>query len=563
MFAEVYPLTRLPRRFTFFDYAIPESVEVAVGDAVRVPLRGRKIMGVVRALKDATEFERISEIEEVIAPGLLAQEDLKRIETISRAIDQAPSSVLNAALQLWKPLKADLDTVDTPAGSRSISKGDAEVIQRAFETVGSEKPMSLQLSKEGEIALAQTLRKKFSGQILILCPREREAELVAKSAALGPAAVLHGHVSSSGRRSVIEAWRSGMLRTLIGTRQAVLLPAEHIDAVLVMDSGSDEYGKLDRNPRIDTRPAAKLLSKQHGADLIFSGPLPRVDELNSDVEIIFQKPDAQIVNLSAQEERIGVPLLSATLRNSITSALRNSERILLVYNKKGVAKRLQCSACGHIPLCGNCSAVPSVRVNDLVCSVCKTEMWAPKTCPSCGSQKLRERGIGNQRLAKELANRFANANALASVAIIDEQHREPSDADILIVTEYYFKNLIEPFQKRQFGVVADLAFDLALSGSDFRAAEHAAYKLHRLAFLARQQHAECIVQTWLPGMAHGMLKSKEWLQKELETRQKYGLPPAKPLIRKVDKTAKTRYKEPQTIVDTDDYENLRRSEKSE
>lgn len=557
MFAEVYPLTRLPRRFTFFDYAIPQNVKVNIGDIVRVPLRGRKIMGIVRAIKDQSEFKRISDIEKVIAPQLFDEKDIRRLEVISTAISQSPSSIFNATLQLWKPLKATLEVIETPAQGRSITKEDAEAIKQALELIKKKRPVSAQLSKEGEMALAQTLRTRMNGQILILCPREREAELISQHAALGPTAVLHGHTKSTNRRAIIEAWRSGALKTLIGTRQAALLPANAIDAVIIIDSASDEYAKLDRNPRIDTRPAAKLLAKQHGAALIFSGPIPRVEELHADVDVIFQKLDATIINLSAQEERIGAPLLTQTLVEAIEESLKNKKQALLVYNKKGVAKRLQCSACGHIPLCGTCGSVPSVRVNDLVCGVCKTEMWAPKKCPSCGSEKLRERGIGNQRLAKELAKRFS------SVAIVDEQHPEVPAANIVIVTEYFFKNHLRPFENRRFGVVADLAFDLALAGSNFRSAEQAAYKLHRLAFLARQQRAQCLVQTWLPDMALGMLTSKKWLEKELETRQKYHLPPSKPLITTLDKTAKTTYKEAQIIVDTDDYENLRSTEKSE
>lgn len=560
MFAEVYPLTRLPRRFTFFDYKISDP-KTKIGDVVRVPLKGRKVMGVVRGLKDHSEFKRISSIEEVIAPGLFDAKDMERLDTISEAIEQAPSNVFSATLQLWKPLKAELKLIEQEGLARGIDPDSVKLIKQTLEELKTTDSISIQLSREGELALAQVLRKQLQGQILIICPRERAAELTAKSIELGPVAILHGHVGSTQRRATIEAWRSGKLRTLIGTRQAVLLPAEKIDAIIITESGSDEYAKLDRNPRIDSRPAAKLLAKQHESKLIFTGALPRLEELNDDVNLVLNLPEIDVVNLTAQEERIGLPMMTMTLQEAIVNALQEKKRVLLVYNKKGIAKRLQCGACGHIPLCGTCGAVPVIRKDDLVCGVCKTEMWAPKKCPSCKSDKLRESGIGNQRLA----NVFANAKPFTNttVGVVDAEHPETNNADILIVTEYYFKNHLRPFEPQQFGVIADLAFDLSLASPNFRSAEQAAYKLHRLALIARQQRAKCVVQSWMPGVAKKMLNAKKWLETELETRRKYSLPPVKNMITKLDKTAKTSYKEAQILVDSNDYEDVRRRKKSE
>lgn len=571
MIAEVYPLTRLPRRFTFFDYRVPEALSAKPGDIVKVALKGRSVFGVVRAVKTYSTFKRLSGIEEILAPRFFNEKDIHRIETIAEAIFQSPSNVFSATLQGWKPLHAKLEVLESKKADQRIHENETTIISETIRKLGTTKYISAQLSAEGEFAVAQILRKKYSDQLLIICPTERQAELIAKTVSLGSVAVLHGKTTSVQRRAIMESWKSGVLKTLIGTRQAALIPAKMISAVIVTHSGAEEYRMLDKNPRIDARNAVTLLAKQHGAPAVFTGPLPRMEEVyNSTCDVSFQNNAIQIINLNAKEEYTGIPLVTDTLKTRIDASLSESQKTLLLYNKKGVAKRLQCGDCGHVPLCGTCGAVPQIRVNDLVCAVCQTEMWAPKTCPACGSDKMREKGLGNKRLETEIKTCFPDA----SVAVIDKEHPDADEADILIVTEFYFQNMHRPFMPRQFGVVSDIAFDLSLTGEHFRSAEHAAYRLHRLGFFARQQHAACIVQSWLPDVPRKMLRAEKWIKNELKTREKYSLPPTSPLYTLLDKTSKKTYKTPlddfkklpdSTIinVDTIDYEHVPRTQKPE
>lgn len=566
MIAEIYPITRLPRRFGFFDYTVPEGLDVHIGDVVRAPLRGRRILGVVRRTKGTSTFKKLSSLDEIMASQLFDRGDVLRIETIARAIFQSPSSVFDAALHGWKPMQGKLEQRVGTMTRQSLSKTDVASIQAALKQ--SQETVSLQLSKEAEIALAQIMRKKIDGQILIVCPNERQAELMLEYAATQPSAILHGKTRGLERRAIIDAWRNGKIKMLFGTRQSVLLPAKKLELVIVTDSGSEDYGMLDRNPRIDSRTATYLLAKQYNARLIFTGSFPRLEELHESTIASFTdfiKPS--VVILGAQEEATGIPFLTETLAKKIET---NKRRTLILYNKKGIAQRLQCSKCGHIPLCGTCSAIPQIRLSDLVCGVCKTEMWIPKKCPSCGFETLRQKGIGNQSLARSFAKRFPGK----TVAIVDKEHPSNHTADILIVTEFYFANFWVPFLRPEFGVIADVAFDLSFTGDDFRSAEKSAYRLYRLLSFSQQQRSECVIQTWLPEMVRGMLKPEDWLKNELNTRKTYKLPPYEPRYGILDKNGKTAYKSTpddftkqpdSTIINVDAtrYDSLPGSQKSE
>jgi len=76
--------------------------------------------------------------------------------------------------------------------------------------------------------------------------------------------------------------------------------------------------------------------------------------------------------------------------------------------------------------------------------------------------------------------------------------------------------------------VVELDFDLSFTGTDYRSKENAAYKLYRLLYVARQQNAGIVVQTWMPEAVQELLHSKSYLEKELEIRKGYGLPPVAP-----------------------------------
>lgn len=522
MFAHVYPLKRLPRRFTFFDYHIPVNLNAKVGDIVLVPLKGRNILGVIKEITKTTNVKKTLPIERIIHSEFLSGNDINRYERIASAIFQSPSTVLFSALPTFKERSGFAPLVNATSTLR-IDRDTVTFLQNALSK--KEEKSYLQLSQEGEYALASMLRKSSKDQILFLVPRERDADILSLSLNLGKqTAVLHGKISAPNRERIARAWQNGTIKTLVGTRQASLLPAKKLSVVHVLDCASEDYGHMDRNPRIDSRNASELLAIQHKAKLIYSGVSPRLSLLTS-TKLHWQKnADIQLISLRAEEERTNHAFLSETLLKAISEALQGRKNVLLSFNRKGVAKQLQCKGCGHIPYCSICKSVPTVREHDLKCSVCHTEMWIPKVCPACKADKLSKKGLGNRELKQALKKLFPQA----TVGVIDKDTQEMT-TNIQIVTEYFFKNVYRPFAKSTYGVVAEINVDLSLGGINFRSSEISAYKLQRLARFAKQQQAKCIVQTWIPDVTLPMNDIKAFLKREYELRERYKLPPVVPM----------------------------------
>ncbi|MFH1712121.1 MAG: hypothetical protein ABH846_02705 [Patescibacteria group bacterium] len=522
MFAHVYLIKRLPRRFTFFDYEIPNDLNVHTGDLVQVPFKYREELGVVGFITNDSDFHGASKISCVIKSKFFDCHDIRRFENIAQVIYQSPSSLLTYGLQGYRENDRGLEYNTAQNQSLTVSKIELEVIKKCFAKLERAEEISVQLSVEGQMALIKAVRNHFDGQLLIIVPRALDAERLQKSMAPeAKSVILHGKTKSWQRTAIINSWQDGQIQTLIGTRQSTLLPANHLKNIIVFDATNDDHVGIERNPRFDARLAAALLAKQHQAKLVFLSAIPRVEDLFTNRIIISSEtPPHQVINLKAQEEWTGQAFLTETLQKAIEKALQNGQRVLCSFNRKGVAKRLQCKDCGHIPLCGTCGAVPEVREKDLNCPICSTEMWVPKKCPACQKTSLSNRGVGNLGIKNMLQKAFPGAK----VGIL-EKNKQEHGANIIIATEYFFSTVWPPFSQKQFGLIVELCADQALSVNDFRTAEKAAYKLHRLVRLAAQQKAECIIQTWLPDVINSMLRVDQFLKKELEIRQTYQLPP--------------------------------------
>ena len=513
MYAQIIPLVKMPRRFAFFDYKIPIKLKIKIGDLVLMPLKGRLVPGIVRALSENTEYKKLRSIETVLKPGLMTRADIERLELIAQQIAQSPSTVFTSALQGFTHAKSTVQ--NSPViNSGSIDKETVKTLLSALEN----EEVSIETSLEGCITIARLAIQKSKKQVLILCPRERDVEIFSRFITQ-PHARLHGHTPPAKRKWVIENWQSGEVQILLGTRQASLIPAKEIATVIIFDSHSDDHVNYSRNPRYDARLAAKLLAKQHNAKIVECGSLSKLSSLKKP-SYASAVVSAKIIDLADKREKTGIPLISESLIESIADSLQKDKKVLISYNCKGVAKHLQCRSCHHIPMCGTCGAKPHVRLKDLVCPTCSSEMWIPEKCPSCGKKTLSTRGIGNKKIAENLRKRFPKIR----IEIIDKEHSKNSEADIQIATEHFFQSIYKPFPKDRFGLIAELMAEKSL-GDSYDSSIITAYRLNRILHMAHHHKSNCIIQTWMPDVIKPMTDSKSFLLGENELRAKYQLPP--------------------------------------
>lgn len=538
MFATVIPLLGLPRAATGFDYAVPNDLAVAVGDLVRVPFQRRSVSGLVCQLSKTTVHVKVRDIESVTLRSLCAPKDIDRLMTIAKRIVQSPGSVFRAAFGDGMIDERDPKFVTANASAIRVSKSTVEMVQKGLEQLHRDRYLVFAADLDATLTLAHLLRKKVTGQMLLLAPTEMIAENVARSINFGSkTALLHGKTSPKERGRIIRAWRNGMIDTLIGTRQAALLPAKKIAAVIVLEAGNREYLNDRKNPRLDTRECARLLTQQHSALFVSADPLPRPEDFQelTAAPIGESLPPAELVDTRAAENAGPVRELSEPLISAIKKALQSQKKVLLFHNRKGGARRLACATCRHVIACSTCAFIPTLEDDRLHCRRCGHEVLAPSACPVCKKGMLTAEGLGNTRLAQTLQRLLPEV----TIAQIERGKAITGDAAVLLVTEYFFTRVMKPFAAKTFRLVADVAFDLALLGNDFRADEEAARKLTRLRFLALRQGAECLVQTEVPEVVEQLVDTLIFLHETSELRARYGLPPscARIVVRHIEPAA--------------------------
>lgn len=524
MIAHVIPLTRLPRRFSFFDYRVPEGMTTATGDLVRISFRGRNITGIVLKTSEKTEQKKLAEIHAVITKNILTKNHLVRLEHIATCIQQSLASLLFSALPPFFETPSQ-KTFHRATRNITLKEEDTHTLRNIGAYIKQHHACAIQGDQETGIALAYLLAKSLTKneQLLILVPRDRDAGFLESVLSHPHTKTVTGTTSQKERAYAFHAWRTGTLNVLIATKQSALWDAPCLKQVLILQAGNDEYANLRRNPKFDPREAARLLAKEHHASYISIDTLPRIEDCEN--SLFFSNTPAEdlsIISLKDRNEKTPHPLITASLLEAIKTASQSQKKVLLFLNRKGAAKRLQCTACGETPLCGTCGNLPTVRANDLVCGRCGTEMWIPKACPLCEKPKLTFVGVGGEKITADLQALFPN---LRIQQVEKGNDRDWKTADIVVATEHFFANLAMPFTRYEFGLVADLMADLPVNGVDFRATEHTSRQALRLAFLAKRERATCIFQTWIPERFPEVLASAFIVEEEHKLRKQYKLPP--------------------------------------
>ena len=82
--------------------------------------------------------------------------------------------------------------------------------------------------------------------------------------------------------------------------------------------------------------------------------------------------------------------------------LEHNEQTILFQNRRGYSPYIQCEECNWIAECSNCdvSLTYHMKVAELRCHYCGHKEEVPRTCPNCGSPKVKTMGFGTEKIEK-------------------------------------------------------------------------------------------------------------------------------------------------------------------
>lgn len=360
-------------------------------------------------------------------------------------------------------------------------------------------------------------------------------------------AILHSAMSDGERFDEWHAIHKGEARIAIGPRSALFAPVQNLGLIIV-DEEHDASYKQENAPRYHGRDLAVLRAHLENACIVLGSATPSLETLYNvqngkyAMQRMDKRADGQRLPLTrvldmrteAKDKR-NLGILSERLRMAIEERLHKGEQTILLLNRRGFARSLQCPDCGHMVSCEHCALPLTYHVTEdrLICHICGYRAAVPKKCPQCGSAGILLEGYGTQKVEKVLSRCFPQArirrvdadvttrkNALRDILADFRAHR----IDILLGTQMISKGLDFP------GVtlVGVLNADIGLSMPDPRAAERTFQLLTQVAGRAGRGDidGEVIIQTYTPHAAaiqyarrhdtDGFAEDELQLRKELE-----------------------------------------------
>jgi primosomal protein N' (replication factor Y) len=367
-------------------------------------------------------------------------------------------------------------------------------------------------------------------------------------------AVLHSALSDGERLDAWRAIRSGARRIVVGARSAIFAPLADLGAIIVDEEHEASY-KQGETPRYHARDVAVVRAKTEGGIVILGSATPSIESWSNAKRgsyRLLSLPDrvggGALPRVHVVDMRAKVPVadpfrrvFSEPLERGLRDTLARKEQGILLLNRRGFAAFIQCSACGDVIACPNCSISLTVHRTPerLTCHYCAHAEPIPVACAKCGGPTVRERGLGTQQVERLLIDHIPDARVArmdvdttsqrwAHADILDRVARK--EVDILLGTQMIAKGL--DFPNVTFVGVIDA--DVGMNLPDFRAGERAFQLMAQVAGRAGRgpKGGSVVIQTRLP--THHAVRAavehdfKSFVSQEILDRE---FPPYPPTVR--------------------------------
>lgn len=328
--------------------------------------------------------------------------------------------------------------------------------------------------------------------------------------------VLHSKLSDSERYDEYRKITNGESKIVIGTRSAIFVPFANIGVIIIDEEHTSSY-KQDNNPRYSAINVAEWRSKYHNCPLVLGSATPSLESFAKAGNHVYKLltlteraggsvlPNVNIVDMK-EEVKKGNFILSDILKNKIGEVLDRGEQAIILLNRRGYSSTISCKECGYVYKCPNCDITYTYHKssNNLKCHYCGYSMVLPNKCSICGSDNLKDYGLGTEKL-EETLNSLYNARIVrmdVDTTSKKGQHQKIIDDfgehkyDILIGTQMIAKGLDFPLVT----LVGVVSIDSSLTSPDYRASENTFQLLSQVSGRAgrSENKGEVIVQTFNP-----------------------------------------------------------------
>ncbi len=368
--------------------------------------------------------------------------------------------------------------------------------------------------------------------------------------------VYHSRFSDNERVEVWKGILEGRFQFVVGVRSAIFLPFVNLGLIIVDEEHESSYKQFDPAPRYHARDVAIMMAVRQHARVLLGSATPSVESYYQAtqqkyglVELNQRYGDAQLPEIrliDLKQERKNKTMqgdFSGSLLSALRENLNRKEQTIIFQNRRGYAPYLNCEDCNWIGSCDQCAVSLTYHMYDrqLVCHYCGHKEAAPKTCPACGSGRLKPVGVGTEKIEDELKELLPEAvirrmdldttrTKNAYQQIIEDL--EAGHVDILVGTQMISKGL--DFDK--VSLVGIFNADKMIHFPDFRAGEKAFQMITQVSGRAGRRDRPGLVLIQTAGPGHPLLQFvvqndyKGFYESEIPEREAYHYPPFSRII---------------------------------
>ena len=229
---------------------------------------------------------------------------------------------------------------------------------------------------------------------------------------------LHSLSRVSERRTLWDAIHNKKQMILVGVHLPLFIPLANIGLIIVDEEHEGSF-REKRHPKIHSRDAALLRARHHDIPIVLGSATPSLAtmagiEKGSIIPCSLTKrfkgtfPQIVKAHLGNRSQVRKNFWITKELEKALTECFSRGEQAILYLNRRGHSFCAQCTSCGHIPMCDNCSVSLTPHEHHgrnstgymLVCHYCAKEQALPEVCVGCSSpmKKSHMKGIGTQKL---------------------------------------------------------------------------------------------------------------------------------------------------------------------
>ena len=529
--------------------------EISLGSIVNIPVRDKKILGLVISVEDARDAKsnikgmdfNLKKIDEVKEQIIFQKEFVESAFLTSKYFVSKKSIGITSLIPAI--IKEKYDEI-----SNSIIENKKENTRKnELKKIKSEK-LLFQTTTDDRISYYKTLiRESFAKKksIFFVLPTENDITNFYELLSIGIESFsykIHGGMTKKKQYENIKNFIENSHPVIVfGTAPYLSIPRHDFETIILEHESSNAY-RMIASPYFDLKIFTEIYASKINAKFILADSLlsfetiarKELDNLGEIYPLSYKINYKSKIEIPEKNEEFKV--LRDESINEIKNLIEKKENIFIFSLRKGLASLTICRDCNQEILCEKCLA-PLVlylsrdnKKRMFVCNRCKVEAETDIKCKNCESWNLMPLGIGTDTVFQDAKKIFPNTKIFK----LDKESAKTKNEALKIIKEYYDSPgsiligtemaLLYLNEKLPLTIVA--SFDSLFSIPNYKINEKV---VQLLTSIISKTKDKIIIQTKNPNdpaiLAIKTENLLSFIREELKDRENIGYPPYKTFIK--------------------------------